>query len=70
MNRFINYVINLSEEHDLTLKLSYSSNRGWSIQLHEKGYDVPIIDVNDNDKEKAFSEAYKLVKDYVKEVKN
>lgn len=67
MNRFINYVVKLSEIHPLTLKINYSSKCGWSIKLHEKGYDMPTIDVNNQDKEKAFEEAYKLLKEYVKE---
>lgn len=70
MNRFVKYVVELSEKHPLTLKINYSSKCGWSIQLHEKGYDVPTIDVKNHDKEKAFKEAYKQVKEYVKELNN
>lgn len=66
MNRFVKYVVELSEKHPLTLKMNYSSKVGWSIKLHEKGYDVPTIDVHNQDKEKAFKEAYKLLKEYVR----
>lgn len=66
MNRFINYVVELSEKLPLTLKINYSSKCGWSIQLHKKGYDMPTIDVKNQDKEKAFEEAYKLVKEMCK----
>ena len=66
MNRFIDYVVKLSEKHPLTLKINYSSKCGWCIQLHEKGYDMPTIDVKNQDKEKAFEEAYKLLKEYVR----
>ena len=66
MNRFINYVVKLSEKQPLTLKINYSSKCGWCIKLHEKGYDMPTIDVENQDKEKAFEEAYRLLKEYVR----
>ena len=65
MNRFINYVIKQSEKLDLTLKMNYSSKCGWVIQLHEKGYDMPVIAVRNQDKEKAFIEAHEKVKGYI-----
>lgn len=58
MNRFIDYVISLSEKLDLILKINYSTHCGWHIQLHKKGCNMPFLKVSNIDKERAFEEAY------------
>ena len=69
MNRFINYLVEQSDKLDLTLKINYSSHIGWNIKIHEKGYDMPIIDISNKNKEIAFNEAYRDIKEYMKEVR-
>lgn len=69
MNRFTNYIVKQSNKMDLTLKISYSSHIGWNIKIHEKGYDVPVIDISNTNKEIAFSEAHRKMKEYMKVVR-
>lgn len=58
---FINYVNTLPK--DLIVRVKYSAFVGWKIKIHEKGYDVPFINVHNKDVEKAFEKAYELLKD-------
>lgn len=66
MNKFINYIIEKSKDLDLTLKIEYSTHIGWTIKLHEKGYDMPSVVVKDDDRDKAFKNAYKVVNEYMR----
>ena len=58
MNKFIEDVIRIYDMNDITLKISYSTHIGWTIKLHKKGSDMPVLEVVDQDKDKAIEEAY------------
>lgn len=30
-------------KHELTAKIEGSKNRGWTMKVHKKGYDMPIV---------------------------
>lgn len=57
MNKFIEDVIRIYDINDITLKISYSTHIGWTIKLHKKGSDMPVLEVMNQDKEKAIKEA-------------
>ena len=47
INRLVSCV--KSQDIELSLKLEYSLHYGWIVQVIRKGYDMPIVKVNDND---------------------
>ena len=47
INRLVSCV--KSQDIELSLKLEYSLYYGWIVQVIRKGYDMPIVEVNDND---------------------
>ena len=50
MDKLINYIKELHKQDiELSLKLEYSLHYGWIVQVIRKGYDMPIVEVNDND---------------------
>lgn len=69
MNSFVNYVVNKSKDMDLILKMNYSNYIGWTIKIHKKGHDIPIVDVTETDKGLAFMKAMVEFKKYMGEIK-
>ena len=47
INRLVSCV--KSQDIELSLKLEYSVHYGWIVQVIRKGYDMPIVEVNDYD---------------------
>ena len=65
MDKLINYIKELyKQEIELSLKLEYSLHYGWIVKVIRKGYDIPIVEVNndnlDNAIEITYSELNKL----------
>ena len=58
----MNRLADLCVQKDLILKITYSTYIGWSIKIHKRGNDIPIVYVNNQDKEKAFEDALEEVK--------
>ena len=50
MDKLINHIKELHKQDiELSLKLEYSLHYGWIVKVIRKGYDMPIVEVNDND---------------------
>ena len=50
MQRLLDYLKQKQDENiELALRLEYSVHYGWIVQVIRKGYDMPIVEVNDND---------------------
>ena len=63
MDKLINYIKELhKQEIELSLKLEYSLHYGWIVQVIRKGYDMPIVKVNDNSFDKAIELTYSELK--------
>lgn len=65
MDKLINYIKELhKQEIELSLKTEFSVHYGWIVQVIRKGYDIPIVEVNndslDNAIEITYSELNKL----------
>lgn len=60
INRLVSYV--KSQDIELSLKLEYSLHYGWIVQVIRKGYDMPIVKVNDNSFDKAIELTYSEIK--------
>lgn len=59
MDKLINRIKELHKQDiELSLKLEYSVHYGWIVQVIRKGYDMPIVEVNDNDLDDAIEKAY------------
>ena len=59
MDKLINRIKELHKQDiELALKLEYSLYYGWIVQVIRKGYDMPIVEVNDNDLDDAIEKAY------------
>ena len=59
MDKLINRIKELHKQDiELSLKLEYSLYYGWIVQVIRKGYDIPIVEVNDNDLDDAIEKAY------------
>ena len=59
MDKLINHIKELHKQDiELSLKLEYSVHYGWIVQVIRKGYDMPIVEVNDNDLDDAIEKAY------------
>ena len=59
MDKLINRIKKLHKQDiELSLKLEYSVHYGWIVQVIRKGYDMPIVEVNDNDLDDAIEKAY------------
>lgn len=69
MNSFVDYVINKSNDMDLILKINYSNYVGWTIKIHKKGSDMPIVNITETDKGLAFCKAMVEFKRYTGELK-
>lgn len=63
MDKLINYIKELhKQEIELSLKLEYSLHYGWIVQVIRKGYDMPIVKVNDKSFDKAIELTYSELK--------
>lgn len=63
MDKLINYIKELhKQEIELSLKLEYSLHYGWIVKVIRKGYDIPIVEVNDNSLDKAIELTYSELK--------
>ena len=65
MDKLIDYIKELHKQDiELSLKLEYSLHYGWTVEVIRKGYDMPIVEVNndslDNAIEITYSELNKL----------
>lgn len=59
MDKLINHIKELHKQDiELSLKLEYSVHYGWIVKVIRKGYDMPIVEVNDNDLDDAIEKAY------------
>ena len=56
INRLVSCV--KSQDIELSLKLEYSLYYGWIVQVIRKGYDMPIVKVNDNSLDNAIEITY------------
>lgn len=56
INRLVSCV--KSQDIELSLKLEYSVHYGWIVQVIRKGYDIPIVEVNDNSLDNAIELTY------------
>lgn len=65
MKEFIEYFDKLSEIHDLVLRIEKSKYRKWQVSIYRKGYDVPIVESKDIDKEKAFINAHGMLNNWI-----
>ena len=63
MDKLINHIKELHKQDiELSLKLEYSVQYGWIVQVIRKGYDMPIVKVNDNSFDKAIELTYSELK--------
>ena len=63
MNRLAHYIAAKQEENiELSLRIYYTKRMGWTIAIHKKGYDMPIVYVRENDKDEALNLAYAALK--------
>ena len=63
MDKLINRIKELHKQDiELALKLEYSVHYGWIVQVIRKGYDMPIVKVNDNSFDKAIELTYSELK--------
>lgn len=63
MDKLINRIKELHKQDiELSLKLEYSVHYGWIVQVIRKGYDMPIVEVNDNSFDKAIGLTYSELK--------
>lgn len=63
MNRLAQYIAAKQKENiELTLHIYYTERMGWTIAIHKKGYDMPIVYVRENDREEALDLAYGALK--------
>ena len=60
INRLVSCV--KSQDIELSLKLEYSLYYGWIVQVIRKGYDMPMVKVNDNSFDKAIELTYSELK--------
>ena len=59
MDKLINYIKELhKQEIELSLKTEFSVHYGWIVQVIRKGYDIPIVEVNDNSLDNAIEITY------------
>ena len=59
MQLLLDYLKQKQDENiELALKLEYSLHYGWIVQVIRKGYDMPIVEVNDSDLDDAIEKAY------------
>ena len=65
MNEFVEYFENFSKEFDLILKIEKSKYRKWEVYIYRKGYDMPIIESINIDKEKAFKVAHGMLNNWL-----
>ena len=65
MKEFIEYFEKLCEIHNLILKIEKSKYRKWEVYIYRKGYDMPIIESINNDKEKAFKAAHGMLNNWL-----
>ena len=56
INRLVSYV--KSQDIELSLKTEFSVHYGWIVQVIRKGYDIPIVEVNDNSLDNAIEITY------------
>lgn len=56
INRLVSYI--KSQEIELSLKLEYSLHYGWIVKVIRKGYDIPIVEVNDSSLDNAIEITY------------
>ena len=56
INRLVSCV--KSQDIELSLKLEYSLYYGWIVKVIRKGYDIPIVEVNDNSLDNAIEITY------------
>ena len=63
MDKLINYIKELHKQDiELALKLEYSLYYGWIVKVIRKGYDIPIVEVNDNSLDNAIEITYSELK--------
>ena len=60
INRLVSCV--KSQDIELSLKTEFSVHYGWIVQVIRKGYDMPIVKVNDNSFDKAIELTYSELK--------
>ncbi len=60
INRLVSCV--KSQDIELALKFEYSLHYGWIVQVIRKGYDMPIVEVNDNSFDKVIELTYSELK--------
>ena len=65
MQEFIEYFDKLSEIHDLILRIVKSKYRKWEVCIYRKGYDMPIVESINIDKEKAFKVAHGMLNNWL-----
>ena len=59
MDKLINHIKELHKQDiELSLKLEYSLYYGWIVKVIRKGYDIPIVEVNDNSLDNAIEITY------------
>lgn len=63
MQRLLDYLKQKQDENiELALKFEYSLYYGWIVQVIRKGYDMPMVEVNDNSFDKAIELTYSELK--------
>ena len=63
MDKLINSIKELHKQDiELSLKTEFSVHYGWVIEVIRKGYDMPIVEVNDNSFDKAIELTYSELK--------
>ena len=56
INRLVSCV--KSQDIELSLKTEFSVHYGWIVKVIRKGYDIPIVEVNDNSLDNAIEITY------------
>ena len=69
IDSFTDYIVEQSNKMDLILKMNYSNYIGWTIKIHKKGSDMPIVNITETDKGLAFCKAMVEFKRYTGELK-
>ena len=54
----MNRLVDICENKDYILKITYHKHVGWNVRMHKNGYDIPTINVINKDKNIAFDNAY------------
>lgn len=54
-------LISICKNKDYILKVTYHKCIGWNIRMNKNGYDIPTVNITNEDKNIAFDKAYGII---------